>query len=71
VTHPTGAVTHVQRFGSSLNLNVHLHVMLLDGVFVRDAVATSSSVVFGRARLDLPRLVAGVSVHPVLCRVQP
>ena len=34
---PTGAVTHVQRFGSSLNLNVHFHVMLLDGVFVRDA----------------------------------
>lgn len=32
----TGAVTFVQRFGSSLNLNVHLHVMVLDGVFVRD-----------------------------------
>jgi hypothetical protein len=30
-----GAVTHVQRFGSSINLNVHLHVMLLDGVFTR------------------------------------
>ena len=33
---PTGAVTHVQRFGSSLNLNVHFHVMVLDGVFTRD-----------------------------------
>ena len=32
----TGAVTFVQRFGSSLNLNVHLHVVVLDGVFVRD-----------------------------------
>ncbi len=30
-----GAVTFVQRFGS-LNLNVHFHVMVLDGVFVRD-----------------------------------
>ena len=26
----------MQRFGSSLNLNVHLHVVVLDGVFVRD-----------------------------------
>ena len=34
---PSGAVTHVQRFGSSVNLNVHFHVMVLDGVFTRDA----------------------------------
>ena len=33
---PTGAVTHVQRFGSSINLNVHFHVMVLDGVLSRD-----------------------------------
>lgn len=31
-----GAVTFVQRFGGSLNLNVHMHVVVLDGVFVRD-----------------------------------
>lgn len=34
---PTGAVCHVQRFGSSLNLHVHFHSMVLDGVFTRDA----------------------------------
>jgi len=33
---PTGAVTHVQRFGSSINLNVHYHSMRLDGAFTRD-----------------------------------
>jgi hypothetical protein len=33
---PSGAVTHVQRFGSSINLNVHFHVMVIDGVFTRD-----------------------------------
>ena len=29
-----GSVTFVQRFGSSLNLNLHVHVLLLDGVYV-------------------------------------
>ena len=29
----TGAVTLIQRFGSALNLNVHLHMLFLDGVF--------------------------------------
>jgi hypothetical protein len=29
----TGAVTLVQRFGSALNLNVHLHMLWLDGVY--------------------------------------
>ncbi len=31
-----GAVVIVQRFGSALNLNVHLHAMVMDGVFVTD-----------------------------------
>jgi ribosomal protein S27E len=30
-----GAVSFVQRFGSSLNLHVHYHVLVLDGLFVR------------------------------------
>ncbi len=32
----TGAVTVVQRFGSALNLNVHFHCLLLDGVYVEE-----------------------------------
>jgi len=31
----TGAVTLIQRFGSSLNLNIHFHLLVLDGVYVR------------------------------------
>jgi hypothetical protein len=31
-----GAVAVIQRFGGALNLNVHLHVLALDGVFTRD-----------------------------------
>jgi hypothetical protein len=29
----TGSLTVVQRFGSSLNLNVHFHVIVMDGVY--------------------------------------
>ena len=32
-TGVTGAVTLVQRFGSALNLNVHFHMLLLDGAY--------------------------------------
>jgi hypothetical protein len=31
----TGAVTLIQRFGSALNLNVHFHLLVLDGVYRR------------------------------------
>ena len=30
-----GAVAIVQRFGGGLNLNVHIHALVLDGVFAR------------------------------------
>jgi ribosomal protein S27E len=32
----TGAVTLIQRFGSALNLNVHFHMLVLDGVYCRE-----------------------------------
>ena len=32
----TGAITFVQRFGGALNLNVHFHCVIPDGVFVRE-----------------------------------
>ncbi len=32
----SGAVTAIQRFGSAVNLNVHFHTLVLDGVFVPD-----------------------------------
>ena len=32
----TGAVTLIQRFGSALNLNIHFHMLCLDGAYVLD-----------------------------------
>ena len=33
-TARTGAITLIQRFGSALNLNIHFHRLVLDGVYV-------------------------------------
>lgn len=33
----SGAVAILQRFGSALNLNVHIHALVLDGVFAATA----------------------------------
>jgi hypothetical protein len=33
-TARTRAVTLIQRFGSALNLNIHFHMLFLDGVYV-------------------------------------
>ena len=31
-----GAVAILQRFGGALNLNVHIHALVVDGVFAKD-----------------------------------
>ena len=36
-TAHTGAATLIQRFGSALNLNIHFHMLFLDGVYIDDA----------------------------------
>ena len=40
-TAHTGAVTLIQRFGSALNLNIHFHMLFLDGVYVGEASSSS------------------------------
>jgi ribosomal protein S27AE len=63
-----GAVAIIQRFGGALNLNVHIHALVLDGVFVRDA---AGGVVFRPARrlttLDVAEVLA--AVEPQLGRL--
>jgi hypothetical protein len=40
----SGAVTLIQRFGSAANLNIHLHCLVLDGVYRRSADAVPEFV---------------------------
>ena len=58
-----GAVAVIQRFGEALNLNVHIHALVLDGVFSRnrDGALNFHSV---------PRLTA-LDVAEVLATVEP
>jgi len=46
----TGSVTLIQRFGSALNLNPHLHMLFLDGAYTFKGIKAS----FHRARRPLP-----------------
>jgi hypothetical protein len=46
----TGAVTLIQRFGSAANLNIHLHGLVLDGVYRR----TEAGLVFHAATAPTP-----------------
>jgi len=40
-TAHTGAVTLIQRFGGALNLNIHFHMLFLDGVYVEHPNGTA------------------------------
>ena len=40
----SGAVTLIQRFGSAANLNIHVHCLVLDGVYRRDVVGAPAFV---------------------------
>ena len=53
----TGSVTVIQRFGGGLNLNVHFHTLVLDGVFAEDGPGT---VRFHEAPAPTDEEVAGV-----------
>ncbi len=41
-TARTGAITLIQRFGSALNLNIHFHMLFLDGVYTEGSVGDSA-----------------------------
>lgn len=69
------AVTFVQRFGGSLNLNVHLHVVVLDGVFVRDAnlprrVSRSASASGNRIVFHAAPAPTRLDLEAIVCRVR-
>jgi hypothetical protein len=61
------AVSFCQRFGSSLNLNIHWHVIVPDPVFLPDASGERVGALKHRAptRLDLEEIVTTVAARAV------
>jgi hypothetical protein len=59
----SGGVIVIQRFGGALNLNVHLHALVLDGVFAPDSA--------GGLRFHRTRRLTSVDVDEVLATVEP
>jgi len=60
-TASTGAVTLIQRFGSALNLNIHFHMLFLDGVYVEARERLRFRRVKAPERAELEALVQSVS----------
>lgn len=54
----SGRVAIVQRFGGALNLNVHLHALVLDGVFTTDGETVRFHPVRRLTREDVADVVA-------------
>jgi len=57
----TGAVTLIQRFGSALNLDVHFHMLLLDGVYADNHGRPHFQPVKAPDREELEHLVYAIS----------
>lgn len=57
----TGAVTYIQRFGSALNLNIHLHMLFLEGVITKERGEPKFKRVKGPSHADIETLVNTIS----------
>jgi len=58
-----GTVTLIQRFGSALNLNIHFHLLWLDGVYEPVAAPPGQAAPASRPRADLRAVDAAGRHH--------
>nr|WP_244887048.1 transposase [Alteromonas lipolytica] len=57
----TGAVTYIQRFGSALNLNIHFHMLFLEGVITQTQGQAQFKRVKAPSHNDVEALVHTIS----------
>ena len=57
----TGSVTFIQRFGGSLNLNIHFHIIYLDGVYTFDQEKTRFHFISPPTQLELDNLLKTIA----------
>ena len=61
----TGAVTLIQRFGSALNLNPHLHMLFLDGVYTFDDESPRFHRIAAPTQAELQRLLHAIATRVI------
>jgi hypothetical protein len=61
----SGAVAMIQRFGGALNLNIHIHALVIDGVFAKTNDGLHFHPLRRLTRADVAELVAVVA-----CRIE-
>ena len=59
----TGVVTLIQRFGSALNLNPHLHMLFVDGAYAFDDKAPRFHRVAAPTQAELQRLLHAIATR--------
>lgn len=59
----TGAVTLIQRFGSALNLNIHFHMLYLDGVYLDRSDGTRFRWVKAPTNQELTQLAHTIALR--------
>jgi len=64
-TARTGAVTLIQRFGSALNLNIHFHMLFLDGVYVdaNDEKSSQRFVAVAHPTAGIEKIIHKISLR--------
>ena len=67
--HP-GAVTLIQRFGSAANLNIHLHCLVLDGVYVQEGKQVKFFPVKAPTNYQLQLLLQRIIRRTMRCLVR-
>ena len=57
----TGSVTFIQRFGGSLNLNIHFHIIYLDGVYTFDQKNVTFHPLTPPSQVELNNLLKSIA----------
>ena len=61
----TGSITFIQRFGGSLNLNIHFHIMYLDGIYTFEQEKASFHPITPPSQSELDRLLKTIAQRTV------
>jgi hypothetical protein len=66
----SGAVTFIQRYGSSLNLNIHFHILVVEGVWKDSDAKELALSPAAKAKLQSLLPPTDCDIHDMLCQLR-